>query len=130
MWGDATQRATTSRRQPESSGASPIQRIQPVALGPRDQERWREHDDITCESAAAAGVADEWPSAVGVATLHSNLVNRERRAAAGEAMTARPHRFPPVTYRQAMEVLNDAYLTLLKSWTCPSRRTPASSWNC
>jgi hypothetical protein len=30
-------------------------------------------------------------------------------------MTARPHRSPPLTYRQAMEVLNDTYLTLLQS---------------
>jgi hypothetical protein len=34
-------------------------------------------------------------------------------AAAAEAMTARPHRSVPVTYRQAMDALHDAYLTLL-----------------
>ena len=28
-------------------------------------------------------------------------------------MTARPHRPTPVTYRQAMDALHDAYLTLL-----------------
>ena len=28
-------------------------------------------------------------------------------------MTARPHRSAPVTYRQAMDALHDAYLTLL-----------------
>ena len=28
-------------------------------------------------------------------------------------MTARPHRAAPVTYRQAMNALHDAYLTLL-----------------
>jgi hypothetical protein len=29
-------------------------------------------------------------------------------------MTVRPHRSAPVTYRQAMEALNDTYLTLLQ----------------
>jgi hypothetical protein len=34
-------------------------------------------------------------------------------------MTARPHRSAPVTYRQAMDVLHDAYLTLLNILQTP-----------
>ena len=34
-------------------------------------------------------------------------------------MTARPHRSAPVTYRQAMDALHDAYLTLLNILQLP-----------
>jgi hypothetical protein len=34
-------------------------------------------------------------------------------------MTARPHRPAPVTYRQAMDALHDAYLTLLNILQLP-----------